>query len=239
MFYCFFRKKSEILSAVKKFKRFASLLAYHSVLLSIWCVGCTSMDFYEKKLETIPSVERPLRGRSLAVVLGGGGSRGAAHIGVLEVLEEHKIKIDLIVGCSAGALVGALYSAKPDAKYLKEILLNKKFEDLVEIDITKLPFALSGGVRLSEFLENHLNEPGFEALQIPFVAVATELGSGRRTAFGKGDVVSAVVASSAVPGFYPCEALWAPVCRLWCHGTGSCSGREGSWCKSNYRSRHR
>jgi len=55
----------------------------------------------------------------IGLALGGGGARGIAHIGVLKVLEKEKIPIDLIVGTSIGALVGAAYALKPDAKTLE------------------------------------------------------------------------------------------------------------------------
>ena len=56
----------------------------------------------------------------LALTLGGGGARGLAHIGVLKVLEHNKIPIDMIVGTSIGALVGAAYAANPDAEALRQ-----------------------------------------------------------------------------------------------------------------------
>jgi len=60
----------------------------------------------------------------IALVLGGGGARGLAHVGVLKALEREKIKIDLIVGCSAGAMIGAMYAQTPHVDVVEKRLIN-------------------------------------------------------------------------------------------------------------------
>lgn len=164
--------------------------------------GCTSLDFYDEIREPVTShlnYDRPL---GLVIVLGGGGSRGIAHLGVLSVLQEANIKIDLIVGCSAGAIIGALYSSHLNIDLIKLLLVQKNFDDLVEFDLLQLPFALSGGSRLKIFLEENLSVTDFSKLKIPLAVVATDLGSGNMTVFNDGELLSPLIASAAIPGMF-------------------------------------
>ena len=71
----------------------------------------------------------------LALVLGAGGARGIAHIGVLEELEKHNIKPDLIVGSSIGAIIGAMYADGQSANQIKEKILKMKRADLVHLGV--------------------------------------------------------------------------------------------------------
>ena len=83
--------------------------------------GCeTKFDFPE----TPPPLPEclPAEGLRLALVLGGGGAKGMSHVGVLREFEKAGIPIDVIVGCSAGSIVGALYADCPNASYVKKIL---------------------------------------------------------------------------------------------------------------------
>src|SRR5688572_7294647 len=109
----------------------------------------------------MPLQRKPIR---FALVLGGGGSRGLAHIGVLEKLDEEGIRPDIIVGCSAGSIVGALYASRPDAKWLKEILLSKQAADFLAIQATHFPFAFLSNYGLEKFLEKHLDNRRFQDL---------------------------------------------------------------------------
>lgn len=122
----------------------------------------------------------------VALVLGGGGSRGMAHVGVLKELEEAKIPIDLIVGCSAGALVGGLYASHPCSDDIKAVLAPMKKKDFVDFDICKARYGLAQGEALRNFLRCHLDGECFEGLKIPLVVVATDLASGELICIGGG-----------------------------------------------------
>jgi NTE family protein len=136
----------------------------------------------------------------VGLVLGSGGPKGLAHIGVLKVLEENKIPIDFIVGSSIGAIVGALYAAKKDLSELENLAVGTNWKELLSIffDVSFWQGFVKGE-KLEKFLESHLGHRNFSDLKIPFRAVATDLISGNPFVFQCGKVVPAVQASSAIP----------------------------------------
>ena len=145
-------------------------------------------------------VEKPIK---VALVLGGGGARGFAHIGVLEELENAGIEIDTIVGCSAGSLVGALYAKYKSAKILRKILIHKKNEDLFEVDFLKSKLGLANRNKLKTFLSKHLGNSKFSDLKIGLNVVATDLVTGKLINFKEGNLIKALLASSAYPIVFP------------------------------------
>jgi len=88
----------------------------------------------------------------IGLALGGGGARGLAHIGVLKILEREMIPVDLILGTSIGALVGAAYAVNPDARALEKRVL--------ELPFNKKLFLWLGGIgaRLGKVLNRHTNQ---------------------------------------------------------------------------------
>lgn len=163
--------------------------------------ACTNLEFSDSLLPydpQLPSYENI----DVAFVLGGGGAKGIAHVGVMEELMKEGIYPDLIVGCSAGAIVGALYADSKDIQQVKKLLMPQVRENLLNISLNFLPFGISDGNGLQTFLEDSIRSQYFEELQIPFVAVATNLQFGDMTAFGRGELFPAVRASSAFPGVF-------------------------------------
>jgi NTE family protein len=139
----------------------------------------------------------------VALVLGGGGARGLAHLGVLQGLTQAGIPIDLIVGTSAGSIVGALYANNPDAAALTNLMLDtsdKKLIDLSLLHATKGPFVAT---KMDDFLCQHLSVTQINQLKIKYIAVATNLQTGKTVALVNGPIVLAVQASSALPPFFP------------------------------------
>jgi NTE family protein len=134
----------------------------------------------------------------LALVLGSGGPRGFAHIGVLKVLEENGIHPDLIVGSSVGAMVGALYASGVNAAALEKVALGLNLMEFFEVR------TLGGGAGSGAPVEKYVNElvhgRPLEALGTRFVVVATRERDGHLTLFNHGDTGRAVRASSASPG---------------------------------------
>lgn len=120
----------------------------------------------------------------------------------MEELLRVGIQPDLIVGCSAGSIVGALYADSLNIQHVKEILLPQERENLLNISLNFLPFGISDGSNLKSFLETHLKAQYFEELKIPFVSVATNLQFGDLTAIGRGNLIPAVRASAAFPGVF-------------------------------------
>ncbi len=166
------------------------------------------------------------------LALGGGGARGLAHIGVLKVLEKENIKVDVITGCSMGALIGGMYAylgnAKEVEEFIYETVIHPKF---LELGINKLSESekpdknyfdqffdyldkryqvLKSLNHLSYFDEETTNEMynlipdvKIESLKIKFSAIATDLISGEEINFTKGSLREAIKASSAIPGIFP------------------------------------
>ncbi len=150
--------------------------------------------------QPFPSGKSPV-----ALVLSGGSARGFAHVGVIKVLEAHGLKPDIIVGTSAGSIVGALYASGLTAAEL-EVVAGKMdtslLTDFVLPGLGFLPGAMGfvRGDKLHKFLDAHLKHHHIQDFPIRFAAVATELSTGKAVAFNVGDAGLAVVASSAVPG---------------------------------------
>ena len=140
--------------------------------------------------------------RRVALVLSGGSARGFAHIGVIRVLEEAGIRPDLVVGASAGAIVGALYASGYDSRALAAAAEETGWELFGEIELTWNMLGVVRGTRIQSFVNRHLGHRRFEQLPIPFIAVATDVNSGELVAFNRGDVGVAVRASSALPGIF-------------------------------------
>ncbi len=167
--------------------------------LSLGIAGCASLP---PAPEHPPSAEALVLSRKadrplIAFVLGGGGARGFAHAGVLKVLDDAGIRADLVVGTSAGSLVGAFYAGGIRNDELVQTALAVQREDLVDFVFPHRGFI--EGNRLQTYIDKALNGRLIEQLDIPFVAVATELATGRLVAFTRGDTGMAVRASCSVP----------------------------------------
>ncbi|MGA2553612.1 MAG: patatin-like phospholipase family protein [Smithella sp.] len=140
----------------------------------------------------------------IAVVLGGGGSKGFAHIGVLKVLEAQKIPIHMVVGTSAGSLVGSLYASGKTAFELQGIALKMDKDNVIDYDWKIWSGGLIKGDKLENFINANVNYAPIEKLKIPFYAVATNIATGEETVFAKGNTGMAVRASCSVPAvFHP------------------------------------
>ena len=170
----------------------------------------------------------------IGLVLSGGGARGLAHVGVLKVLEEMRVPIDLIAGTSMGAIVGGLYAAGMSADELERELLavrwsevfasrierpllsvRRKEEDfeippLIELGFRDGELRAPQGAVSSRGLESLLRRytqpvshvARFDALPIPFRAVATDLETGQPVVLDRGDLAVALRSSMSVPGLF-------------------------------------
>ena len=169
----------------------------------------------------------------LGLALGGGGARGIAHIGVLKALDDEKIKIDSITGCSMGAIIGGLYAYFGSAGLVQDFILQAIKDPKIELIYTdvfnkdsarpnKYYFerlinylgdrfnTLKALGRLSYFEEEITNDifkiipdVQIESLGVKFSAIATDLISGQEINFTKGSLRTALKASSAIPGIFP------------------------------------
>ena len=140
----------------------------------------------------------------IALALGGGAARGFAHVGVIRVLEQEHIPIDLVVGTSVGSLIGALYASERNGFELEWAAFQLKQEDLFDFGVWNavMGMGIAKGEKLEAFVKGKVKQPNIEQLPLPFAAVATDLNWGTRIVLDKGPVARAVRASSAIPGVF-------------------------------------
>jgi NTE family protein len=160
-------------------------------------------DYLWKKVISLAPPQRP----KVALVLGGGGARGLAHIGVLKVLEEEKVPIDMVVGTSVGAMIGAVYCAgEPMDKLEKmgETVNWNNLTNLSDASIVKLFISehLLSTEKIEKYLDDKIGKKSFDELKIPFACVATDLVTGEKVIFREGEVAKAARASSTIPGIF-------------------------------------
>ncbi len=138
--------------------------------------------------------------KKLGLALGAGGSRGVAHIGFLQALEEQKIKPSYIAGSSIGAVVGASYASGITPKELLAIVKDLRVGDFAS------PSMKRGGLfstrRMRTLLKKHIGDIDFSALKIPFRCVAVDMKTQSLVLFDEGSVLDGVVASASIPAIF-------------------------------------
>lgn len=171
------------------------------LILGLFLAGCHSLHVPPDAKTEVPSFEptKPIR---VALVLGGGGAKGLAHLGAIRELEACGIRPDLIVGCSAGAIIGALYADDPHLGSMEEKLFSLKREDLLDVSFFRSRFGLVEGKRLQKFMERNLQAKTFSELQIPLIVVATDLFTGELIELSQKEIPIAVRASCSLPGIF-------------------------------------
>lgn len=146
--------------------------------------------------------EKPVSARKakIALVLGGGAVRGFAHIGVIKVLEAQGITPEIVVGTSAGSVVGALYAAGYSGFDLQKIAFQLDEDSVGEWIIPNRGFIK--GDALQNFINKAVQNRPIEKLPKQFAAIATDLQSGEMVVFERGNTGQAVRASSSIPGVF-------------------------------------
>jgi NTE family protein len=177
--------------------------------------------------ETVPP-KRP----QVALVLEGGGALGLAHVGVIRVIEELGIPVDIVVGTSMGAIVGGLYSIGYDADGLEGIALGSDWIDLfseaakpqdelfwdrldrasyfADIDFDRRGFMVAGGLLSGRKILSYMDrltigsfaETDFDSLPRRFRAVAADIATGERVVLDRGSLADAMRASMSIPGVF-------------------------------------
>lgn len=137
----------------------------------------------------------------VALALGGGAARGFAHIGVIKALETSGISVDVVVGTSAGSVVGALYAAGHGPFELQKLAI--QLDEASVTDWSLFDRGLIKGEALERFINTHVGGRPIEGLRRRFAAVATDLQSGEPIVFQRGNTGTAVRASSSIPGVFP------------------------------------
>ena len=175
------------------------------VVAALLLAGCalTPREYPELVTPRAAAIE-PLRAERplVALVLGAGGSRGFAHIGVIKALEAAGVQIDIVVGSSAGAVVAALYAGGKDAAQLEKLALEVEDSDL--IDLTFFGPGRVQGEALQNYVNRVLGNRSIEQMARPFAVVATTRADKRMTVFNRGNAGLAVRASASIPDvFWP------------------------------------
>lgn len=195
------------MSKMESFEWMFSMVLYFLRLLILCFIAQLSACLSVHPLIDMPAKELPLPSANtlkpqVVLVLGSGSSRGFAHAGVLQVLEKNHIPIDMIVGTSAGSIVGSLYADKPSASALIDLLLTTQRDEVINFSLRNIGSGLFQGEQLQKFLIKNMRAQSFEQLVIPFFAVATDFKTGKAHVFGSGPLAPSVNASSAVPPFF-------------------------------------
>lgn len=134
----------------------------------------------------------------VGLVLGGGGAKGAAEIGVLKYIEEAGVHIDYIVGTSIGSIIGGLYSVGYRSQQLDSLFVNTDWENIFSESI-------AGTQQISNVFSDLLNLPDsvdFNSLPIPYRCVATDIINTEEVILQRGNLARAMRASMSIPGAF-------------------------------------
>lgn len=142
-----------------------------------------------------------MKRNSVALVLGSGGARGLAHIGVIKALTRFKIPIDLVIGTSMGAFIGGFFCKGYTPEEMIKIALSVDKLFTLKMLIPTFPkFGIIDPEKIKNYLKQYLGNIKIEELDLPFFAVSTDLISGREIIFNTNSLIDAIVSSVAVPG---------------------------------------
>jgi NTE family protein len=133
----------------------------------------------------------------IGLALSGGAARGMAHLGVAKALYERGIHPDIISGTSSGAIVGAFLADGHDPEELRDIFIEKKIFEFVNLSLRKQGLLKAAGLR--ELIETHLKAKTFEDLQVPLFVAAVNLNTGLIEYFSQGELMDVIIASSSIP----------------------------------------
>lgn len=145
---------------------------------------------------------KPLSGKSVSLVLGSGGARGLAHIGVIQALEHAGADIKAISGSSMGALVGGIHAAGRLGAYRDWVCGLEQSDVFALVDWTFSGGGLIRGRRIIDKLGELVGQYEIEDLEIDFTAVAVDLDKGRQIWLDRGPLFDAIRASIAIPGVF-------------------------------------
>lgn len=165
-------------------------------------ISIPQIDESSQYMLAVKRIARQIGGVMVGLVLGGGAALGVAHVGVIRVLEQENIPIDIIVGSSMGALVGAIWAVGKNADEIEAVAREfEKKKDLGKLWDLANPFkALVGGTAIKRWLRTHLGNSNFHDTKIPFKAIAYDLTRREELIIDEGNLVDAVRKSIAIPG---------------------------------------
>jgi len=140
--------------------------------------------------------------KTLSLVLGSGGARGYAHIGVIEELVKRGYTIKSISGASMGALIGGLYAAGKLEEFKEWVLALKALDVAKYMDLSFAKSGLIHGDKIFGVLEKMLGDTTIESLSIPYTAVSVDITKQKEVWFQSGSLLDAIRASVAIPTIF-------------------------------------
>jgi NTE family protein len=146
--------------------------------------------------------DTPKQDPSVSLVLGSGGARGLAHIGIIQWLEENNYRIQSVAGSSIGAVVGGIFAAGKLQVYTEWVTALSKADVLLLLDFSFSRTGLFKGERIIELLKELIGECNIEELPISFTAVATDVMAGKEVWIDRGSLFDAIRASFAIPTLF-------------------------------------
>ena len=174
-------------------------MPFHRQLLLLLTTLALTACFSQTKPAPAAVVATPMK-LKIGLALGGGAAKGFAHIGVIKMLEASGIHPDVVSGTSAGSVVGSLYAAGMDPFQLQEQAF--ALDEAKIRDVRIFSGGLVQGQKLQDYINTAVNHRAIQDLKLPFAAVATQLETGERTVFIRGNTGQAVRASSSIPGVF-------------------------------------
>ncbi|QEY23840.1 patatin-like phospholipase family protein [Neisseria animalis] len=180
-------------------KPYLSLFRTAAVAASVLLLAACQSGTVKKQPETAAKPKAKPKA-VVAVALGGGASKGFAHIGILKVLKQNGIPVKIVTGTSAGSIVGSLYASgmSPDRLELEAEILGKT--DLVDLTLSTSGFIK--GQALQDYINRKVGGRTMEQFPIKFAAVATDFATGKAVAFNRGNAGQAVRASASIPNVF-------------------------------------
>jgi NTE family protein len=166
--------------------------------LVLGMTACTTPTVQPSK--PTPTAVAKAREPVIALALGGGGAKGFAHIGAIKVLESHGIKPQIVTGTSAGSFVGSLYASGKTAYQLQEVALTLEESDIRDLTFSKQGFLI--GQKLQDYVNAHVGNRPIQQFPIRFAAIATQLDTGAKVSFNRGNAGQAVRASCSIPNVF-------------------------------------
>lgn len=184
---------------MKPFTALARTLSLAAAALVLAACPSTTPPAVKQPVKTLP-VAQPKPQAVIGLALGGGASKGFAHIGIIKVLKENGIPVKVVTGTSAGSIVGSLYASgmSPDRLELEAEILGKT--DLVDLTLSTSGFIK--GEKLQAYINQKVGGRPMQQFPLKFAAVATDFESGRAVAFNTGNAGAAVRASASIPNVF-------------------------------------
>ncbi len=160
-------------------------------------------DIEPQENKSLRRFVRMITGNSRGLVLGGGGARAFAHVGVLEIFESEHIEFDAVIGSSMGAIVGALYCMGYEPIQIRKEIKRHLYKKELILDKTIPTVSFFKGKKVNVLLDNVFKDIRIEELEIPFFCTSTDLVTGKMIVFENGFLDFALRCSVSLPGIFP------------------------------------